>query len=269
MELFNQRFVHYALVAGLMAGGLCAYLGVYMILRRIVLLGIALSEVSALGVAAGLMIGVDPSAASLVVTTAAIIFYWFLFRSRTITQESVIGCTYVLAAALAVILVAKNPFVESRGLDLVSGNLLYAGPADIAMLGAVGAVVVATHFALRRNLLFTSFDGETARAFGINADAYDFVIYLTIGAVIATAMKVTGMLFAFGSLVVPPLTGLVVLRRMRFIPLLAVAVSCLSTVSGIIVSIVYDLPTAPAAMAVACVILAIAALASALVRARR
>jgi ABC-type Mn2+/Zn2+ transport system permease subunit len=259
MEILTEKFILYALAAGVMIGSLCAFLGVFVMLKRIVFLGITLAEVSALGVAAGLIIGIDPMLSALVLTVGAVFLFWLPYRSTSISREGLIGFTYVSAAALAVILIAKNPMAESKGLDLVSGNLLYVGPADLAVAGILTLAVAVLYALMYRNFLFVSFDPETARASGINAGLYDFLIYLSIGVTAGVTMKMAGVLFVFGSLVIPPLAGLLLFRRMPHIIAASVVFSIVCSIAGIVISVLFDWPTAPSILVTDCALLIVIA----------
>ncbi len=252
MEILGEEFIRYAMIAGAVIGGLCAFLGVYVILKRIVFLGITLAEVSAMGVAAGLFLGVNPVGAALVLTIGAVILFWIPYRSRSVSKEGIIGFSYVFAAALAVILIAKNPMAESKGLDLVSGNLLYVETQDLATVGILALCIIALHSVLYRNFVFISFDEETARASGLPASFYNFLLYLSIGLTVGVTMKVAGILFVFGSLVVPPLAGLMLFQRIPMIFLTSVVFGIITAIIGILVSITLDWPTAPSILVTSC-----------------
>jgi ABC-type Mn2+/Zn2+ transport system permease subunit len=269
MEMLGEQFVRYALAASFMIGGLCAFLGVYVILKRIVFMGIALSEVSAVGVAAGLMLGIDPVPCALVLTAAAAALLWRAHRSTTVSKESLIGFVYVVSAALAVILIAKNPAAESRGLDLVSGNLLYAARSDLVRTGILTVTVLLVHLVLYRSFLFVSFDIETAEAAGMRAASYDLLIYLSLGITIGVTMKVAGILFVFGSLVVPPFFALLLFRRTAVIFAAAVLFSLATSFIGVILSITLDWPTSPSALVAAGALVSIAAAVRAVLRTSR
>ena len=107
-EILREPFLRYALVAVLLAGSVCAFLGVYVILRRIVFLGVALSEAAALGVALGLFLGWNPEAAASGLTLLTALLLSLAGRYRALSQESLIGWAYVVAAGSAIILIAKN-----------------------------------------------------------------------------------------------------------------------------------------------------------------
>jgi ABC-type Mn2+/Zn2+ transport system permease subunit len=257
LELLSLPFMWMALAAGLLVGCLCAYLGIFLILKRIVFVGVALSEIAAAGLALGLVLqswlgGAAESApeisrlVSLVVTLVGIVLFWIPDASRRISRESLIGYAYAAAGAVAVLLVAKNPTGELHDLDLLSGNLLLVDASDLVVIAAVTAAIGVLHAALRKEFLFVSLDFETATAAGLPGRFYDFLIYLSVGSAIATAMRLVGVLFVFGSLVIPALTGLLLARRLRQATFYALAAAAAGVVCGLLGSFWLDLPTGAA-----------------------
>jgi ABC-type Mn2+/Zn2+ transport system permease subunit len=261
MELLGERFVQHAMLASMVIGGLCAFIGVYVILKRIAFVGVAISEISALGVAAGLMLGLDPTAAAIGLAAIAATAFWYFGENRPVPREGIVAFSYVVAAALAVILIAKNPAAEARGIDLLSGNLLYVEARDLALVGIVAGVVLVVHVLLAKTFLFVSFDRETAAATGIHAGFYDFLIYLTVGVSAAVSMKFAGVLFVIGSLAVPPLAGMLVARRIGGLTAWSVLIAVSSCASGVPLSIALDWPTAPTIVLVMCAVVPAAAVA--------
>ena len=72
-EVFQHSFMRCALIGGLLIGAACAYVGVYVVLKRIIFVGIALSEVAVLGVTLGIVLGIYPNIAALAFTIIAIL----------------------------------------------------------------------------------------------------------------------------------------------------------------------------------------------------
>ena len=142
----------------------------------------------------------------------------------------------------------------------MSGNLLYVEASDLVVLGVLAAAVFGLHALFYRSFLFVSFDMETARAVGLRASSYDFLLYVTIGISIAVTMKVAGLLFVFGSLVVSPLFGLLLHRRLKWIFALSILFSVVTSFAGIVISILFDWPTSPTMLVTACVLFCAVAL---------
>jgi len=250
IPLLSEPFLRYALLAGLLAGSVCAFLGVYVVLRKIVFLGVALSEAAALGVALGLSLGWNAEAAAFGLTLATALLFSLPWRYHTLSRESFIGWAYVVAAGLSIILIAKNPAAEAHGLDVVSGTLLYASRREIWQLAAVAGVVFLTFASLHRFFLFVSFDKETARSMGLKTSFYEFAFYACLGLSISLAMRTAGIVFVFASLIIPAMISLALFRRTWLVLVGAVAVAILSIPAGISLSFHADLPTGPAVVCV-------------------
>lgn len=245
-DIFREPFMRVVLSGTLIAAVTCAYLGVFMILKRVVFMGIALSQAAALGVAAGLYIGLNPVVSSLVLTLTAIVLFWLPFSEKNISRESVLGLAYAFSAGIAVILIAKNPMAESRGLNLVSGNLIYMTHSDLAVLAGAAVFAAAAHFVFFKEFIFVSFDRETARAAGLSASFLDLLLYLTIGVAISFSMMVCGVVFVFASLVIPAMTAIFIAGSIGKIFLTAGIIASIGVVSGLALSYVWDLPSGPA-----------------------
>ncbi len=245
LEVFKEPFMQTALLGGLISAITCAYLGVFIILKRIVFIGIAISQIAALGVALGLFIGVNPMVTSFILTLLGIILFWLPFTEKNISRESLIGFTYAFCVALSIILIAKNPLAEAKGLNLISGNLLYTTWKDISILGTAAIIILLLHLSFIKEFLFVSFDRETAFTTGLKANILDLLLYLTIGIMISLSMKLCGIIFVFASLVIPAMIGLISGKRTGMIFL----ISCLTALLGVIVGLIFsyglDLPSGP------------------------
>ena len=258
MEIFKETFFIHAIISGMLIAGLCSFLGVYIILKRIVFIGLALSEIAALGVAIGLFLGWQAEISAIVVTFSGVLFFWQWSKNQKIPNESIIGAVYILAGALSVILVSKNPSIEATGVDLIKGNILYTTKADIRMLALLTVVTLPLHLLLLKELLFVSFDRETAHVTGLNTGLYEFVLYLSVGMVVALSMRVGGILFVFGSLIVPPLISLTLFRKINLVFLFSAIIAVGSVVAGVFISYFLDLPSTPAILCVYGLIFALA-----------
>lgn len=246
LEILKEPFMQTALLGGTITACLCAYLGVFVILKRIVFMGVALSQVAALGVALGLFIGINPLICAFILTLFALILFWVPFVEKNISREALLGFVYAFCAAASVILIAKNPLAEARGLNLISGNLLYTTWADIKILAIVSVLIVILHALFFKEFIFVSFDRETALTTGLKGtNLLDFLLYLTIGIVISLSMKICGVIFVFASLVMPVMTGLILAKRIPFIFIVSCLTAVLCVIFGIGFSYWWDLPSSP------------------------
>ncbi|MBC8555520.1 MAG: metal ABC transporter permease [Candidatus Brocadiales bacterium] len=249
IEIFSERFIQVGLAASVILGGICAYLGVFLILKRIVFVGAALSQMAAVGVVIGHMIGhkigLNFEALAFLFSILGVLFFWLPVSGGSITRESLIGFSYIFASALAILIIAKDPLAEVENLDLFSGNILFVSDFDLLLISIISGLIFIVHMIFRKEFIFVSFDLTTAQTLKIPARFYDFLIYFTLGIAISVGIRSAGMLFIFSSLVIPAMTGLSLFQRLKWIFLASVLSIWLSSIIGIVVSYWFDFPTGP------------------------
>lgn len=249
IEIFSERFIQVGLAASLILGSVCAYLGVFLILKRIVFVGAALSQMAAVGVVAGHVIGhkigLNLEALAFLFSILGALLFWLPVSKGSITKESLIGYTYIFASALSIIIIAKDPLAEAENIDLFSGNILFVTGYDLCLITVVASLICIVHIIFRKEFVFVSFDPTTAQTLKIPARLYDFLIYLTLGIAISVGIRSAGMLFIFSSLIIPALIGMSLFQRLLWIFIVSVVSLWISSFIGIVLSYTFDLPTGP------------------------
>ncbi len=249
-EMLGEPFIWTGFTAAAFTAVVCAYLGVFVIWKRIVFVSVALAETAGLGVALGYFLGLHPQVTPLLLTTAAILFFWHYLEHRHTQRESMVGLVYCLAGAVAIILIAKNPLAHAHGLDIISGNFLYARRPEILNLAFICGLVMLVQLSCEKEFVSVAFDRDFARSTGIKTKSWEFLFYLSLGLAISFTMRISGLIFVFGSLLVPALTGLLLGQRTGRIFLISVIFALAGTLLGFVGSYYWDLPTSPFIVAV-------------------
>lgn len=254
-----------ALYGSLIIAVTCGLLGVYVVLRRIVFVGAALAQVSSAGIAlaywlAGHGIATafasHPEALSLAATLGSVMFFARPLRGP-VPPDARIGVWYAVAAAAGILLIAKASVGEAHDIFL-QGNILGITASDTLELLFVCTPVLIALFAFQKELLFTSFDRETARTLSYRVDMWDLGFYLVLGVVISISMQFAGVLLVFNFLVLPAVTGLLLAQGMASTFVIALSAALLAAVAGFTLSIPFDLPTGPAMIGVSGVLVLLA-----------
>jgi ABC-type Mn2+/Zn2+ transport system permease subunit len=259
-EMLSYPFFQSALIAGTLSAALCGLAGVYVLLKRIVFVGITLAQVASMGVAVALLINVHPMVVALATTLAGVACLAYTSSGQRVPQEGVIGANYVMAAALGIICLAKNPVGDARNLKVLFGNILSAHTGEMVALAVLLAVLAIVHVVFYKEFLFVSFDPETAQAQGINVRGWDLLLYLTIGLAIAFSIHSMGVLLVFALLLVPAMTARLVAHRMMALFTLAIGFGVIAVPLGLYLAVRIDLPTGTA-VAGTCVLMLLAVLA--------
>jgi ABC-type Mn2+/Zn2+ transport system permease subunit len=240
-----------ALAAGLLVASACALLGVFVILKRVVFIGIALSEVAACGVAAAMLMHVHPFIGASVLTLAAVALLARPFEHARIPRDAVLGVVFVLAAAVSVLLVAQSGFGLQEVKALLYGDLILTSPGDLALLTVTLVPVAAYILLFLRPTVYTFLDRDAARVLGIRVAVWELAFFFALGLAVSAASKVAGALLVFCYLVVAPSAALLLARRLGPVLVAAVVMAIASTLVGLYWSVSCDLPTNPS-IAVAC-----------------
>ncbi len=249
-----QQFEVLALpfLACLILTGIHAYLGIHVLSRKVIFVDIALAQIAALGATVGFLLGHDPRSEigywfSLVFAVlAAAVFALTRTRVERVPQEAVIGLTYAVAAATAILLADISPHGAEHLKDLLAGSIVWVTPQQIVKTGVLYAVIGVFHWMLRRRFLMISLDPDRAFAEGINVRFWDFLFYLSFGIVITSSVQIAGVLLVFCYLVAPAVFAVMFADGLRARLALGWGLGAVVSAVGLIFS--YDRPSGPMIM---------------------
>src|SRR5436309_1004128 len=270
LEMFSPGFLlWHALYASVVIGFVCPLVGVYLVLRRLVFLGVALPQISAAGIAFAYLLHtlgfhlyphqeeeqhMALTGSVLFVVTALITLATLERRGRGMVEGRV-GAAYAAAAAASILFVAANPFGESTLLSLLRGEVLGVSLSQFWATIGVYCGIALSMLLLQKEFTFVSFDREMAITLGKNVMAWDVCLYFLIGLAIAFGVMTVGPLLIFGFLVVPPLAARQITRGMWPFSIVASLIGGATALIGFYLSLRWDLPLGPTDVAVACAIL--------------
>ena len=255
-----------AIVAGLVIGSVCSLLGVFVILKRVVFIGIALSEVAACGIAAAMICHVNPFLGASVLTLASVVVLSYPFEMDRIPRDAMLGIIFVLASGLSILLVAKSGFGLHEVRALLYGDLILTSRRDLTVILAIMLPVLAYLLVFIRPTLCSFLDREGARVLGIRVAAWDLLYFFALGLAVSAASKTAGSLLVFCYLVVAPSAALLLSKRLWLVMALSALLAIGSTLVGLYWSFSRDLPTNQTIAVTACCLFVVAALAKAAFR---
>lgn len=245
-ELWSYEFMRAALVGSVLLSLVGGYLAVFVVLRRIVFVSVALSEFSAVGVALGLLCGAAHAALlrySVGFGLVGVVLLALLSGGRRLTKESIVGTAYAGAAAFSILLLAVAGRHEGHELSaLMWGDVLALSWHDILDLGLVVLGVAWCHALLYKEFLFCSFDPAMAATLHFRVWAFDLIFFASLGVLISFSLQVVGLLVVFAYLVVPGVIGLLAARTLRGAVLVSIGAALFASVVGLHLSWVLDLP---------------------------
>ncbi|MDZ8118795.1 metal ABC transporter permease [Pontiella agarivorans] len=232
-----------ALTAGLLISAVCALLGVFVILKRAVFIGITLSEVAACGVAASFLLGIPPIAGSFALVLGAVSLFAIPFENQRIPRDTLMGIIFIAATALTILLVSKSGPGLMEINAVLYGDLILASAKELKILFGILTPALLLFICILRPTLYSFMDREGAKVLGIKTWIWESLYFLMLGMVISAASQIAGALLIFCYLVVSPAAALVASKRIAHVLLIAPALAMLATFTGMVVSFNFDLPT--------------------------
>ncbi len=244
-----------------LVGFACPLVGVFLVMRRLVFMGVTLPQISSTGVAIALSLplwfgfhlsehGSHSAHAfafvgSITFSLTAILVLALLERRGGGQPEGRLGTGYVVAGALNILLLAKNPYGEIGWLDLMKGEIITISNFDLLLTAATLTLVIVALGFFYKELLLVSFDRVMAITLGKNVVFWDVLLYLLIGLTVSMAVLSVGPLIAFGFLLIPALTAHLFARNMRQFLALASLIGGAMAFFGFWTAYQYDVPVGP------------------------
>lgn len=231
-----------AVAAGLLVTLFAAVAGAHVLQRRIIFVGVALSQLAAAGVAFGVWLGVNESLGAVLTTLAGVALISLFGGSKRLGDGGLLGVLYAAGGGLLILLLARAGHESAAG-EILFGNIT-AVTAPILRQTALALPAVLAFFLLfHKELSLIAFDPEVARAAGYRVGWWNFLFYAALGLGLASAIKAAGLLFVFGALILPVLTAVQLVGRNRWIVPCAAALGSFCYLAALLLSIAKDLPT--------------------------
>jgi ABC-type Mn2+/Zn2+ transport system permease subunit len=257
-----------ALAGSVLAGVVCAILGVHIVARRVVFLGAVLTQVSVVGLTLTFLFSLPHTLGSVASVFFTILVISRLLTGRKVPRDAVLGVVFVTSIALRILVLQKTPRVEASEIEsLLRGDILFVTPELFYLMVAGSVAVLILHAVFRKEFALVSCDPETAATQGYMVPFWDLLFYLSAGIVISFGTHMVGDTFVFGFLVVPAITALLLARSVRVIYAIVVLIGIIAPAAGLVLAFVLDFPASPMIVSVASFLLGLAWLVS-LVRRR-
>lgn len=272
LEILSPHFLlRNALYAGLLVGLVCPQVGIFFVLRRMVLLGIALPQVSNAGVAFAFLLHAlgwhifvhtetetaTALSGSIVFTLIAIFTLAILERRRRGFTENRIGFTYALTWAASILFVAWNPYGQAEVFSMLRGQIVAVPNLYVLAMLAIYGTIFIFLIGFHRNFVLVSYDADMATTLGKNVILWDILLYLIIGIVISFGVMTVGPLVIFGFLLIPPMAARMVTRGIPLFCIVSSLIGVAASFTGFYLSYRFDLPTGSTTVALLCLIFAL------------
>lgn len=241
MYILTAEFFQKALIGGALIAITAPLMGLFLVLRRLAMIGDTLAHVSIAGVALGFLINVYPVAVGLLFAIVASFGIEMLRRTYKTYAELSIAIIMSGGIALASIL-----FTLGKGFNLNVNSYLFGSiytltNTDLAVIGAVTAIVLSIVLIHKKELFLLTFDEDAAAVSGLPIRYFNILISILTALVISAAIKIVGALLVSALLTIPAACSLALSRSFKQAVFLVVLIGEIAVLAGLWIAGVWNL----------------------------
>ena len=240
LEILQYAFMQRALAGGILIAVLCSAIGVFLVLRRMALLGDGLAHISFGGIAAGMFFKVYPLLAALIFSVLAALGIQKL-KQMKVYSDSAIAIFFSFGLALGVVLVSLSHGFNTDLMSYLFGSILAVSETDILLIFCVGLSTLAALALFYKELFYITFDEESARASGVPVERLNTMLLVLTAVAVVLSMQVVGILLVSSFIVIPASIALPLCRSFRQTILASVLISVASVIAGLFLAYYFDL----------------------------
>ncbi|MEI9906932.1 MAG: metal ABC transporter permease [Actinomycetota bacterium] len=252
-EFLQPPFMQRALLAALVVG-LCAPLvGIFLVQRRLSLMGDGLGHIALTGVALGFLLQTNPIATAVVIASIGSIVVELIRAYGRTSGDLALAVLFYGGIAGGVLLIGLSS--KKSNVNLLSylfGSLTTVSSFDLALIIGLAAVIFTVTFTLRRALFSLCHDAEYAQVSGVPVKALSMVLAVLTAVTVTISMRVVGLLLVSALMIIPVASAQQLSRSFSSTRRIASLIGIAGALAGVIISFYVDL--APGALIVILII---------------
>lgn len=240
LDIISQPFMQRAIILGVMVALICAFLGVFVTLRKMSFFADAIAHSSLAGIALGLLIGIEPLLGALIfaLIVAAVMAY-LRFRGN-FSYDTILGIFFPASFSVGIIIIGLLQGYRPELLSYLFGNILAITNRDLLLAVVVIPVVLLLMIWRYRSMVLALVDEDMARVQGIRILRTELVFVLSLAAVVVVSLKVLGIILVSALIVIPAASAKNVSRSFSDMIVFSLLFSVLSVLIGLAASYTLD-----------------------------
>lgn len=235
-----QGFIQRAFVIGIIVALLSSILSVFIVLKRISLIGDGLAHTAFGGLALGYYLGLLPLWVAGGVVVLGSVGITKAMRSSKISGDAAVAVFLQLGLASGIVLLSLSRGFGVNLESLLFGSILLVSFDQILYASLVLGATSVFVFVFYKELAYSVFDEVQAKASGVKTWVFDYAISVLAGIAIIVSIPIVGILLISALLVLPAVTSLQVGKSLWQIVIISPIFGLLSVVLGLVGSIIIN-----------------------------
>jgi ABC-type Mn2+/Zn2+ transport system permease subunit len=235
-----NEYLTYSLGAAIFVGFGAGYIGSLMVLKRMALVGDALSHVALPGLALGILLNFNPFVGAFAFLFLATVATWCIERATKLSLESIIGVLFVLALAVGILITPEPDLLEA-----LFGDITKVTVVDFAAAVLISVFVIVATRMLYAKVVLSLISDDLAKSTGIQVARTSFAYLFLVTLVVAIGIKIVGTLLVGALVIVPAAAAKNVGANLSRYTSLSGIIGLVSAVTGVLLSSYASLPAGP------------------------
>lgn len=241
--ILQYQFVERAIIAGFFLGLVCAVLGVFLVLRKMSLIGDGLAHISFGAIAVGIVFGIYPLIIAIPLVVLASLLIYALTRNLLIEGDAIIGILASFGLATGVILSSISTGFNIDIFSYLFGNILSISQQELNF-AIIGSIIILSIILLwYQEFMAIAFNSEQAKISGIAVTKLDILFSIITALTVIMSIKLAGALLVSALLILPASSSLQIAKSFQKTMIWAILIALMSIIMGIIVSFITNIPT--------------------------
>lgn len=244
-EYLAYPFIQRALLASVMVGVLCPFVGNFVVLRRMSFFSDAISHSAFAGIAAGALLGIDLSLSSVIVAMLIALLIAFLSEKTTLSHDTIIGVAFSGAIASGMLVIGMLKGYRADLFAFLFGDILAITDRDLLLILLVSIVTITLLLVFLKPFLQITFNRDLARVEGVNVRFFEYLLFLIIAIVITVSLKIVGIILVTSLMIVPAASAKNLASSMKRLFVLSCIFGVVSGITGLLGSIYLNSSSGP------------------------
>jgi manganese/iron transport system permease protein len=234
-------FMQRGLVAAVLVGIVCAVMGTFVVLKGLAFIGDAVSHAAFPGLVVAYIVGAPLYLGGAIAAVGTALAIGLVSRRSRLRFDTSVGVLFAGTFALGILLFSTIKNYVADLLGYLLGNVLGIGIGDLVQVAILGTIVLAIVIAIRKELLFATFDPLGAAASGLPVGALEYLLLALLGVTIVVSIQAVGIVMVVAMLVTPAATAQLLVIRFERLMILAAVLASVAAVSGLYLSFYLNL----------------------------
>lgn len=269
-DLFALEAMRHAFVAALLVGAAAPAVGVFLVQRRLSLIGDGIGHVALAGVAIGVLLHASPILTALAAAIISACIIEFIRVRGTANADLALAVMFYGGIAAGVVLLSKADNAGQTSINqYLFGQILTTESDQLWEFALLALIAVGATTVLRKRLFAVANDEEFARAVGLPVMRLNLLLSILTSVTVVLSMRVIGLLLISALMILPNATGQLLAKSFRLSTAIAVIVGCLCGASGVVSSYYLDTASGGTVVLIAVTVFLLVALATGVINSVR